>query len=103
MHGNDQQEGTAAQPLRTISAAVRLAKPSDLITVHEGVYRERINPLVTTDLLGKAVIPGLPYENPDGSPLEIDTDYFGKKRNMSNPSSGPFEQPGEGDLRIKVW
>jgi alpha-N-arabinofuranosidase len=57
---------------------------------------------VTTELLGKAKIPELPYENPDGSPLKIDTDYFGKQRNEANPTPGPFENPGQGDLTLKV-
>jgi len=42
--GNDLHEGTAAKPLRTVSAAAPLAQPGDVITVHEGIYRERINP-----------------------------------------------------------
>jgi len=61
------------------------------------------NKLVTTQLLGKALIPGQAYENPDGSPLRIDTDYFGKNRNAKNPTPGPFENPGEGRLVLKVW
>jgi hypothetical protein len=56
---------------------------------------------VTTGLLGKAKVTGLAYENPDGSPLVIDTDYFGKKRKETTP--GPFENPGQGDLKLKVW
>jgi len=60
-------------------------------------------PLVTTELLGKAKTPALPYEQPNGSPYRIDTDYFGKKRNETNPSVGPFENPGEGKLKLKVW
>jgi len=60
-------------------------------------------PLVTTELVGKAVIPGLPLENPDGSPLKIDTDYFGKKRNKTNPFPGPFEMKGDGSFEVKVW
>lgn len=59
--------------------------------------------LVTTELLGKARITGLGYENPDGSPLKIDTDYFGKRRSATNPTPGPFESPGEGNLALKVW
>ena len=59
--------------------------------------------LVTTELLGKAKIPGVAYENPDGSPLKVDTDFYGKRRSRSNPTAGPFENPGEGDLRLKVW
>jgi alpha-N-arabinofuranosidase len=59
--------------------------------------------LVTTELLGKATVSKLGYENPDGSPLTVDTDYFGAKRNVTTPCPGPFENPGQGDLQIKVW
>ena len=43
-HGNDQQPGSADKPLQTISAAASLAQPGDVITVHEGTYRERVTP-----------------------------------------------------------
>ena len=59
--------------------------------------------LVNTELLGKAKVSGLGYENADGSPVVIDSDYFGKKRNGTGPSAGPFEDPGRGDLALKVW
>ena len=42
--GNDQDCGSAAQPFRSIQAAAERAQPGDVITVHEGVYRERVNP-----------------------------------------------------------
>lgn len=58
--------------------------------------------LVTTGVLGKAVIPDLPYERADGAPVRIDTDYFGKKRSAANPTPGPFEAPGPGPLRLMV-
>jgi hypothetical protein len=61
------------------------------------------NQYVTTQLLGKALIPNAGYENPDGSPLSIDTDYLGKKRDKQNPTAGPFENPGTGNISIKVW
>ena len=63
---------------------------------------QRTRKLVTTDLLGKATIPNLPYEQPDGKPIRVNTDYFGNSRNESNPMPGPFENPGQGDLKIKV-
>jgi hypothetical protein len=56
--------------------------------------------LVTTKLLGKAKIPGLPYLDADGSPLKISTDYFGKKRSGKQPTPGPFEKPGAGALTL---
>ena len=57
--------------------------------------------LVTTELLGKAKVAGVGYENPDGSPLKIDVDYFRKTRNPAHPCAGPFETASDTDL--KVW
>jgi hypothetical protein len=59
--------------------------------------------LVDTGLLGKAKCSGLAYENADGSRVAVESDYFGKKRNMSTPFAGPFEDPGQGGLKLKVW
>ncbi|MGC8638845.1 MAG: carbohydrate-binding protein [Isosphaeraceae bacterium] len=63
----------------------------------------RVRQIVTTKLLGQAVIPGLPYESPDGLPIRIDTDYFGNARSSMNPLPGPFEKPGSDWMRWKVW
>jgi alpha-N-arabinofuranosidase len=57
---------------------------------------------VTTELLGKAKIPNLPYEQPDGTPIRVNKDYLGKPRS-DNPSPGPFENPGTGAVTVKVW
>ncbi len=59
--------------------------------------------LVTTKTLTNAIVPDLPFENVNGSPLRIDTDYFGKKRNSKNLSPGPFEINVSGKQKIKVW
>jgi hypothetical protein len=56
--------------------------------------------LITTDFLGKAVVPGQGYENPDGTPITIDSDYFGNKRSKKNPVPGPFEIPEEGKMEL---
>ena len=42
--GADSNDGAQARPFKTIMAAARAAQPGDLITVHKGIYRERINP-----------------------------------------------------------
>ena len=55
---------------------------------------------VATALLGLAAIPQLPYLNPDGSALTIDTDYFGSQRDPAHPSPGPFENPGSGRIPL---
>jgi alpha-N-arabinofuranosidase len=59
--------------------------------------------LITTDILGRAKVPNLPYEQPDGTPIRINTDYIGKSRDGPNPTPGPFEKPGRGALMLKVW
>jgi hypothetical protein len=43
--GDDQNPGSAESPFLSIQAAARVALPGDVITVHEGVYRERIDPV----------------------------------------------------------
>ena len=42
--GNDNQEGTYHSPFRSISKAASIALPGDIVTVHQGVYREWVNP-----------------------------------------------------------
>lgn len=42
--GSDAAEGTFSKPFRTIAYAARIAQPGDTVTVHEGTYREWINP-----------------------------------------------------------
>lgn len=59
--------------------------------------------LITTALLGKTKLPKAGFENPDGTMLRIDTDYPGNKRAAAHPTPGPFEQPGKGFVKIKVW
>ena len=44
VNGDDAHAGTVAEPVRTIQRAAELAQPGDTITVHAGVYRERVNP-----------------------------------------------------------
>ena len=58
--------------------------------------------LVTTALLGKAKIPGLAYENADGSAMRITTDFFGKKWSKKNPGAGPFANPAAGLVTLKT-
>jgi hypothetical protein len=66
-------------------------------------YFNQKNQLITTSLLGKAKMPDEAFENPDGIPLKINIDYYGNTRSSSNPSAGPFENPGKGLIQLKVW
>lgn len=44
INGNNSNPGTLELPLRTIQRAAELARPGDIITVHDGTYRERVIP-----------------------------------------------------------
>jgi hypothetical protein len=74
---------------------LHLTMERDLLTL--------VNQFVTTELLGKAKMPEQLFENVDGSPLQIDTDYFGNNRKQENPVAGPFENIGVGSQKLKVW
>ena len=58
---------------------------------------------ISADLLGLAMIPNLPFESADGTPVHIDKDYSGSLRNLVNPFPGPFETSQGGKQRIKIW
>ncbi len=84
-----------------------------LIEKPDGIYLEIVfdkawaeqnpHPLVTTELLGKAKIPALPYLQPNRKPYQLDTDYLGNKRNSKHPVPGPFAFPTSGKHVFKVW
>jgi alpha-N-arabinofuranosidase len=42
--GSDENRGTGESPFLMIQRAADMAQPGDVITVHEGIYRERVNP-----------------------------------------------------------
>ncbi len=105
-------------PLQLKKETEALIKPDfdaggNLIKEKNGLYlevaldknwlKERKRKVVGSALLDKAIIPNLPFENPDGSKIYIDTDYSGKRRDTANPSPGPFEIHKTGKQKIKVW
>jgi alpha-N-arabinofuranosidase len=73
------------------------------ITLDKAWSVEQSRNPITADLLGLAMIPKLPFENADGTPVRIDKDYSGSTRNPANPFPGPFEKPEGGKQRIKIW
>ena len=76
----------------------------------DGAYRLRTNlfdvlgdfrcGMIHSDILGKAFEPDERYENPDGSPITFDRDYFGNTRGVA-PLPGPFASPES--LKEALW
>lgn len=87
--------------------AIKLTKESDgwwlEMAVDPDWSANHKRPVVTTDTLGKALLPNLPYVTPDGAPYQLNTDYFNHTRNSDNPAAGPFELSDATTIRLKVW
>ncbi|MFN3380253.1 MAG: DUF1565 domain-containing protein [Runella zeae] len=55
--GNDSNYVSRQKPLRTLSAAARLAHAGDIILVHLGIYRESVDPIRGGDSDHRIVYP----------------------------------------------
>ena len=55
--------------------------------------------MINSDVLGKAFEPEERYENPDGTPITFDRDYFGDHRGES-VLPGPLAQKPEGPVTL---
>lgn len=65
--GNDKNKGSLELPLLTIQAAANLAQAGDVITVHEGIYRERITPPRGGESDTKRIV----YRSAQGDKVEV--------------------------------
>jgi hypothetical protein len=57
---------------------------------------------ITAEMLGMPRLTEECFENPDGSPVCINTDMLGNVRG-TNPTAGPIEGLKAGKNRIKIW
>ncbi len=96
-NGQNSNPGTRTAPLRTIQRAAEVAQPGDLITVHQGIYRERIAPPRGGISDQKRIV----YQAAPGE--KVGTDYFSKPRDHDHPTPGPFQNLGRGPQKLKVW
>ena len=59
--------------------------------------------MVTTEKLGETIVSEAIFENPDGTPYKLNTDFQGNTRNEENPLPGPLEKLESGHGRFRVW
>ena len=89
-----------AKPKKGEADAVQIAEPVEIsLTETDGAWTLQTNLYdklpqshcdpITTDTLGKAIMPEQRFENPDGTPITFDTDYHGEQR-TGKPLPGPF-------------
>ena len=86
---------------------IRLEETGREIRVHFSLagFGEEIpaTRIVTTGLLGKTKLVEANYDNPDGSTLSVDIDYFGNKRFSNAPVPGPFENLDFNFTNLLIW
>jgi len=85
---------------------VRLVEDGDHLILNlsfDQLYQGQKVTVITTELLGKAKIPKAAFENPDGTAMKIDHDYFGNIRSAENNHAGPFTNAVQGNNELKVW
>ena len=73
-------------------------------TLHTNLYEflpRNFTMPVNSDFLGSAFEPEQRFENPDGSNIMLDVDYFGRKRGI-HPVSGPFEECGTDRFNVQT-
>ncbi|MBR1586060.1 MAG: right-handed parallel beta-helix repeat-containing protein [Clostridia bacterium] len=98
----EERFAVAEQPV-----TLRLEEKEGKLTLVTDLY-EHLPPvesaIVSTDTLGMAFEPEQKYEQPDGTPIVMDGDFFGRPRSAV-PTPGPFEQvEGERiDITDRSW
>jgi alpha-L-arabinofuranosidase len=65
-------------------------------------FEEFLGEVQTTKTLGRVRIVDMEFENPDGSKLILDTDYFGERK-TNRHVIGPINQLKKGNNQVKVW
>ena len=105
--GDDSHKGSINKPFSTIQKAADVAMPGDVITVHEGIYREEINPPRggTSDeqriiyqaaegehveIRGSEVVTGWARVEGDVWSVEIDHQLFGDFNPFADIVDGPW-------------
>ena len=81
--GNDSNSGSIQNPLLTISRAISFAFPGDTITVHQGAYREWVNPIRGGESdLKRIVFRAAPGEIVEVKGSEVITDWTKEKNGI---------------------
>jgi hypothetical protein len=90
----------------TFNPGIKLVEEGENVFLHlafsENFFGHK-GKIITTEILGKAKIPKAAFDNPDGTPLKIDYDYFGNLRSAETNSAGPFSNLKTGNNVMKVW
>ncbi|MCR5311692.1 MAG: right-handed parallel beta-helix repeat-containing protein [Lachnospiraceae bacterium] len=89
--------------VKTAKVEVSLTEKNGQVFLKTNIFdfiKDYTGEIITSDTLGKAFQPEQRFENPDGSAITFDSDYFGDHRGLT-AVPGPFA--GKGSLKKAVW
>lgn len=119
--GDDANNGLQATPIRTISHAAFLAEAGDTIVVHEGTYRERIDPPrggssdrarityeaaegETVVIKGSEIVANWTKTSEDLWKAELPNTYFCEYNPYKDVNTGDwFWRKGDKSLKESMW
>ena len=90
---------------RTFDPGVRIVEEGDAVYLEMNAEKGMLDmpvQIVSTDTLGSVRIADAIFDNPNGDPIVLDTDYTGARR-AERPAAGPVEGLKPGFNRVKVW
>jgi hypothetical protein len=100
------REETGSRVVKSFEPEINLLEEDGILylqmTLDRSIAEVEAMPVNSTTL-GIPLMVRHRYENRDGSPVEIDSDYFGLERNAVSPTVGPFEAAEGGEIKIQVW
>jgi alpha-N-arabinofuranosidase len=69
----------------------------------DSVFKQVQCPMLTSSYIGKASLPDMFAENPDGTPITFNKDFYGNARNATHPTVGPFEDLKSGPSTYNLF
>ena len=90
---------------KAFNPGVKVVEEGDAVYLEMNVEKDMLNipaKVVSTETLGTVRIVDAIFDDPNGEPIVLDTDYTGAHR-AEKPAVGPLEGLKAGFNRVKVW
>ena len=99
------QSGVNDFDFKNSETEIRIEEKEDgfyLVLNTKGDFRIMNSKVINSFDFSEAMVPGVPFENPDGTPVLFDKDYFNATREEVN-SAGPFSNLSLKNNMIRLW
>jgi hypothetical protein len=99
------KSGVNELDFKNADTEIRIEEKEDgfyLVLDTKGDFRNVKGKAINSFDFGEAMVPGVPFENPDGTPVLFDRDYFNATRAEVN-SAGPFSNLSMKNNVVRLW